>query len=257
MSSLLWLSQLVKPPPPPPPIGPITHGPPSFFLLFYGGGFFPELADCIILTGWAIVLLLLIVLAFSLLRTSQRRSARWQYFALLLLVGFGLWSLEVVYNSYQQWSYFYADGPSSANMTYFFYVRTPYLAAIQICQNQFALLASILIVLLVIAGWQLLRACSKGTAYMQITDDRHVPLWTSCVLFVIGLCCLAFGGFLIGQLHLQLIYLPQDDYPFNVPMTVELIGLFTVSLGGPLTLLLLSATSIVRQYIVPRLAFSR
>lgn len=255
MPSLLFLFQLVKPPSPPSPVEPVPPGPPPPFLFLFQDSFFRELANWIIFTGWASVLLLLIIVAFFLLGTSQKRSAWWQYLVLLLIGGIGLWSLVVVYNGYQQWSDFYERLPAHGRGFVAGLLKTQrqYLAAIQTCQNQFALLAGILVVLLGIAIWQLLRASTKKDAQTRLEDNRHTHLWISCVLLVIGFCCLPFGAFLITAY--SPFYAPQA-FQYEGSTALALIGLFTVSLGGPLILMLLGVTSIVRQYIVPRLSYS-
>ena len=227
----------------------------SFLVFLFQPTILPELYDWIILTCWAAVLLLLAVLAFFLLGTSRTRRAWWQYLALLLLVGIGLWSLVVAYNSYQQWLHFNALLPMHGVYAALLDIRTSYLAVIQICQFQFALLTSILVLLLGVAGWQLLRACTKKAAHTRLEDNRHGHLWMSGALLLIGLCCLALGVFLITKLYYPLIYTPQE-LQFEEPTTLELIGLFTVSLGGPLILLLLGVTGIVRHNFL-RLAYSR
>ena len=162
MPSLLFLFQLMKPPPPPPPIAPTSAPAPPPLLLFWSG-YFPELANWIILTGWAAILLLLAVLAFFLLRTSRRKSAWWQYLVLLPIGGVGLWSIVVIYNGYQQWTDFYEQLPAHGRgfVAELLKTQRQYLAATQTCENQFALLAGILVVLLGIAIWQLLRACNS------------------------------------------------------------------------------------------------
>jgi len=209
---------------------------------------FQGLSNWIILTGWAAVLLLLTVLTFFLLETSRGRDTWWQYLALLFIAGLGVWSMVVVYNSYQQMLHFYAQLPLHGFNSAFIHMRTAYLAALRACQFQFALLASILVILLGVAGCQLLRTLTKKVAQARLEDNHHGYLWMSGVVLLIGLCCLAFGVFLITKLDVP-FYAPQD-FQFEDLTTLELIGLFTVSLGGPLILLLLGVTTIVRHTYV-------
>lgn len=220
----------------------------SLFLLLNSP--FQELGHWIILTGWASVGLLLAVSAFFLLGISRIRRTWWQYFALLCIGGFGIWSLAVDYNSYQQLVHFYAQLPLHGFNSAFLYMRTPYLATLQTCQIYFTLTTGILVLLLGVAGWQLLRTSTKKAAHARLEDNRHRHLWISGFLLLIGICCLTLGVFLITKLDGP-FYAPQD-FQFENPTTLELIGLFTVSLGGPLILLLQGITGIVRQAIVPR-----
>ncbi len=206
---------------------------------------FQELSNWIILTGWAAVLLLLTVLAFFFLGAARARSAWWQYLALLLIAGLGVWSIIVVYNSYQQMLHFYAHLPLHSFNLVSLHLKTPYLAALRACQFQFALLASILVLLLGVAVWQLLRTITKKADQGRLADNHHGYLWMSGAFLLIGLCCLAFSVLLITQFNTT-FYAPQD-FQFEGLTTLELIGLFTVSLGGPLILLLLGITNIVRH----------
>lgn len=242
MSSLLFLLQLVKPPPPPVQTMP-PYPPPPFQFLFFDISPFWQLSHWVIITGWAAVLLLLAVLAFFLLGTSRRKNAWWQYLALLLVGGIGLYSIVVVYNGYQQWSYSNTLIPANSDPTRFLYfqARPAYLAAIQSCQNQFALLTGILVVLLVIAIWQLLRACNSKDMQTRMKDNRHRSLWTSYILLVISFCCLAFNASLMVK-----YYNVPVSFLYEELSAAEFIGLFIVSLGGPLILILLSIASMVR-----------
>lgn len=246
MSSLLFLLQLMKPPPPPVYTFPPNPPPPFQFLFFDGAGLFSLLSYWIIITSWATILLLLAVLAFFLLGTSRRKSAWWQYLALLLVGGIGLYSIVVVYNGYQQWSYSYTLLPAHGGPVIFQMLQTRpvYLAAIQSCQNQFALLTGILVVLLVIAIWQLLRACNSKNTQTRMKDNRHSSLWTSYILLVISFCCLAFSASLMVKYD---IYYVSVSFLYTELSTLEFIGLFIVSLGGPLILILLSIASMVGQ----------
>lgn len=205
----------------------------------------PELYLWIILTGWAAVLLLLTVLAFLFLGTSHARGAWWQYPALLLIAGLGVWSIVVAYTSYQQWLHFNALLPPHGIYAGFYYVKTPYLAVLRACQFQFTLLASMLVLLLGVAGWQLLRTLTKKADRERPVDNHHEYLWMSGGVLLIGLCCLLFSLFLIRNLDTS-FFAPQD-FQFEGLTTVELIGLFTASLGGPVILLLLGVTNIVRH----------
>ena len=220
--------------------------------LFQPNLILPDLYDWIILAGWAAVLLLFAVLAFFFLGFSRARHIWWQYFALLLIGGLGVWSIVVAYNTYQQWLHFNAQLPLHGHGINLAVsrLRIPYLAAIQTCQIYFTLTASILVLLLGVAGWQLLRAYIKKAAHTRLEANRHEHLWLNGLLLLIGICCLAVGVFLITKLDAP-VYAPQD-FQFEEPTMLELIGLFTVSLGGPLILLLLGITSMVRQSIVPR-----
>lgn len=141
--------------------------------LFLPNPLLPELYDWIILTAWAAVLLLLAVLAFFLLGTSRERRAWWQYLALLLIGGLAIWSLAVAYNSYQQWLHFNALMPPHGVYAALKLIGNSYLTAIQVCQYQFALTASILILLLVVVGWQLLRAFTKKATHAQLWNNRY------------------------------------------------------------------------------------
>lgn len=216
-----------------------------FYPFLFQNHILPELCDWIIFTGWAAVLLLLTVLAFFLPGISRAKSAWWQYLALLLIAGLGVWSIVVAYTGYQQWLHFHTLLRPHGLYAGFYFVRTPYLAVLRACQFQFALLASILIVLLGVAGWQLLRILINKVDRERAVDNHHGYLWMSSVLFVIGFCCLAVGVFLISKLNVP-FYAPQD-YQFERLTALELIGLFTVSLGGPLILLLPGVTNIVRH----------
>lgn len=223
----------------------------SFAPLFLPNLLLPELYDWIILTGWAAILLLLAVFAFFLMGISSARRAWLQYLVLLFIGGLGLWSLMVAYNSYQQWLHFNALMPPHGIYAAVKLIRIPYLTAIQVCQYQFALTASMLILLLVVVGWQLLHAFTKKATHAQLWNNRYGYLWISGLLLLIGLCCLACGVFLITKLSYPLIHIPQD-FQFEEPTTLELIGLFVVTLGGPLILLLQGVIGIVRRSIVPR-----
>ena len=153
--------------------------------------------------------------------------------------------MVVAYTSYQQWLHFNALLPPHGIYAGFYYVRTPYLAALRACQFQFALLASILVLLLGVAGWQLLCTLIKKADQGRLADNHYGYLWMSGAFLLIGLCCLAFGVLLITQFNTA-FYAPQD-FQFEELTTLELIGLFTVSLGGPLILLLLGVANIVRH----------
>jgi hypothetical protein len=223
----------------------------SFLPLFLQNPALPELYDWVILTSWAAVLLLLAVFAFFLLVILRTGRIWWQYLALLLLAGLGFWSLVVAYNGYQQWLHFNALLPAHGVYLAIKLIRNSYLTAIQVCQYQFALTASILVLLLGVAGWQLLHTCTKQAVQIHMENNRHRYLWMSGLLLLMSLCCFACGVFLITKLSYPLIHVPQD-FQFEEPTTLESIGLYAVSLGGPLILLLLGITGIVRQSITPR-----
>ncbi|HVB20502.1 MAG TPA: hypothetical protein VNG51_00970 [Ktedonobacteraceae bacterium] len=213
----------------------------------------PELYIWSILTGWTAILLILSAIAFFFLRIPHARNAWWRYLVLLLIGGIGLWSFMVAYNGYQQWLNFNAQLPLHGVFLGLKLIRTPYLAAIQTCQLQFALTAGVLVLLIGVAGWQFLCVFTKKTSQARQADNRHVHLLTSYTLFVTGLCCLTLGVLLITKLYLSLIYAPQMlPFPFDEPTTLELIGLYIVSLGGPLILLLLSVTSYVEERSLSR-----
>ena len=214
-----------------------------FFVYVFQFPILSELYDWVMLTGWAAVLLILSVIAFFFVGTFFVRNAWWQYVVLLLMGGLGIWSLVVAYNSYQQWLSLNGRLPEHGVFVGLKVIRTQYLAAIQTCQFQFVLTTSVLIVLIGVAFWQLLRSFLKRPTLKHLVSNRRVRLWVSSIFIVIGLCCLIVGVLLITKLYLPLIYAPQiNPFQFNEPTVLELIGLFIVSLGGPLILLLVSAT---------------
>ncbi len=211
----------------------------------------PELYIWSILSGWTAILLILSVIAFFFLRTRHAKKAWWQYIVLLLIGSLGVWSLIVAYNGYQQWLNFNAMLPEHGVFLGLKLIRTSYLAAIQRCQLQFALTASVLVLLIGVAGWRFLRVFAGKIDQARQASNGHIRLLTCFTLFVIGFYCLVLGVLLITKLYLPLIYAPQTlPFQFDEPTTLELIGLFTVSLGGPLTLLLLSVTGYMeRRYL--------
>ena len=213
----------------------------------------PELYIWSILTGWTAILLILSVIAFFFLRTPHAKNVWWQYPALVLVGGLGLWSFMVAYNGYQQWLNFNILLPLHGVFLGLKLIRTPYLAAIQRCQLQFALTLGVLVLLIGAAGWQFLCVFTKKIGQARQMGNRSVHLLKCFILFVTGLFCLALGVLLITKLYLPLIYAPQMlPFQFDEPTTLELIGLYMVSLGGPLILLLLSVTSYVEQRLLSR-----
>lgn len=212
--------------------------------------FFPELYNWIILTAWAAVLLILGAVAFSLLGISRTRNMWWQYFALVLIGGLGFWSLVIAYNSYHEWLQLKASlqavlpqhGVTNAYLTHAF--GQTYYAAIQTSQLQFALITSALVILLCIAGWQFRRTFTKKAAQTQLMGKYQWGYWKSLFIFTTGLICLLLSIFLIIVFFQPLIRAPQMiPFQFDEPIALELVGFLTVSLGGPLILLLLSAAS--------------
>jgi hypothetical protein len=213
----------------------------------------PELYIWSILTGWTAMLLILSIIAFFFLRTRHAKKEWWHYIALLLIGGPGIWSFIVAYNGYQHWLNFNALLPLHGVFLGLKLIRTPYLAAIQTCQLQFVLTASVLVLLIGAASWQFLCVFTKKVDQARQASNCHTYLLTCFTLFVIGFCCLVLGVLLIMKLYLPLIYAQQSlPFQFDEPTTLELIGLFTVSLGGPLILLLLSVTSYVEARVLSR-----
>ncbi len=159
----------------------------------------------------------------------------------------------MAYNSYQQWLKLNALLPMHGVLVGLKRVRTPYFAAIQTCQFQFALTAIILVVLLCVAIWQLQRAFAGKTLLRRGGSRLRLQLCIDSLFLVIALGCFATGIFLIMQLYLPLIYASQTiPFQFDEPTGLELVGLYTVSLGGPLILLLLSFAGYVEMRLQSR-----
>ena len=213
-----------------------------------------ELYNWAVLTGWAAIWLVLAAIAFFLPQTPHTRKAWWQYLALLLAGAIGIWSFVVAYSGYQRWLYLLSQLPQHGVGFALRFYRIPYQAAIQTCQWQFALAASMLVLLIVGAGWRLQRAFTRK---LDLAPGKYYGrLVMSLIPIGIGLCGLAVGIVLIRQLYWPLINDPQmAPFLFNEPTLLELIGLFIVCLGGPLILLLLGlATFVERRSLVRRSA---
>lgn len=227
-----------------------------FYVYLFQNFIFPELYNWVILTGWTAIWLILTATAFFLLQTPHTRKAWWQYLALLVVGAVGVWTFVVAYNGYQRLLYLYSLLPLHGVYLALKLYRTPYQAAIQSCQWQFALAASVLVLLIVGAGWRLWRAFTRK---LDLAPGKYYGrLRISLALAAIGLCGLAVGIFLITHLYWHLIYDPQmDPFLFNEPTILELIGLFIVCLGGPLTLLLLSLASFVERRSLVRRSATR
>ncbi len=219
---------------------------PSYVYLFQSF-ILEELYDWVILTGWTAIWLLLATLAFFLLQTPYDRKVWWQNLALLLVGAVGIWTFVVACNGYQRLLYLYSRLPAHGIELGLKVLKIPYQAAIQTCQWQFALAASVLVLLIVGAAWRVRRAFRIK---LDLAPGKYTGrLVMSLFLAAIGLCGLAGGIFLIIKLYLPLINAPQwDPFLFQEPTTLELIGLFTVCLGGPLILLLLGLAGYVERH---------
>lgn len=251
----LPLFRLASPPPRPEPFSPYTVITLPFYVYLFQPNILEELYNWVILTGWTAIWLLLAALAFFLLQTPYDRKVWRQNLALLLVGAVGIWTFVVAYNGYQRLLYLYSRLPQHGVGFAVKLYRIPYQAAIHTCQWQFALAASVLVLLIVGTAWRLRQAFSRK---LDLAPGKYTGRFVMSLAFAaIGLGGLAVGVFLITLLYLPLIYNPQAlPYQVNEPTTLELIGLFTVCLGGPLILLLLSLASFVERHkLLSRSAF--